>query len=1339
MNGGLASRSAAPESAAPARAAPAAPAPVRALPAARVLDAEAGPAHTTRARLEASFAPAAPEVAQPITTRDRIVNRARATEPGAVVTLAPLPQERPEPVAVAAPVIDLTEARARRRPTAEPLAVPEREGPLAPVIVLEPKAGPPARAPPPVAPAVMEVPARGDEVAGEAVARAPPEAAPIVAPPAEDPGLAEPIPAEQAAPGDQSDAGEEAAPETAEPEAPEAEAAPEEAVAEPLTPAPPPVARNPEDDPAFEAMAGRVERNARRAKDHQPADVAAATAQGASEPDVEKDVGSQAAGEQVGVMGSKQPGAFDPAAFKAEVKKAVEAMAPPASLEEADEFEETGKAAGATAAIHGLVTAGKAGSERDIKVATETPPDPEGRTPKPVTPMVNDAPGPPLPAVGAESALPGLRPDSETDLSAGPEAIASKLAEANVTEEQLAAGNEPAFGAALETTQEVRDHAATAPAGYREQEAVVLAAGRAGAQQVAGTQTEAMHGARAGALDTVVGAKEQTKLADQKLYDDVHQGIIDIHAATQADVKQLLATLDSTVETIFTDGEAAARKTFEADVDKDMREYKRKRYSGFFGKGAWLKDRFFDLPDEVNRFYETRRGEYLAAMDRVIEAIAFTVGLLLGAAHARILAGRDQVTAFVEGLPESTRKLGKDAAADLDHKFDDLASDVDAKRDELVDTVARLYVDSRNQLDERIKELQEANKGLVSRAIDAVVGVLKTIYELGKLLLRVLLKAASAIGDILAHPIRFLGNLVDAVKGGLERFVSRIGDHLQKAMLDLLFGELGSAGITMPKQLDFAGILDLVLQVLGLTYKDIRERLVKRFGEETVARMEETVDVFKTLVRDGLAGLWTWVSEKLGDLEDLVIGKVKEYIAERVIKAGIGYIVALLNPAAAFIKACQGIYQIVMFVVERARQIATFVESILDSISAIAQGNVGAAVERIENALANGLSLAIAFLARLANLGALSEKVRAIIAAIRRPVTRVIDRVVFGAADLYRRTIVRAIAFGKEKVQAGKAFVKGKLTPEEERPKPQLAVAKVPEQVPPAEPPALDREWIYEKAEGGHTLRISRRFEVFRFSDPILVTGTAAEAVQQADLESKVARTPVTYPTDGLGRAAGPSGFVEGIKDNEGRAGMPAVARLPGGFAAYEPGDVRGHLIGDRFYGKATGGNLVPMHTTLNGSTFLSFESRMANAAKVAKAGGRGALLSMQITPDYPADDPANPGRKYRPNPVRADCRLYALDTGGGVSETPFNGSFANPSNAAATINLNSADRTEILAAFAGQLTPDVHLLVEAIVAVRPRRTVEGFNRALAEKLPADKLELFDTLLASRIPRFVLG
>ena len=1161
MNGGLASpaarRSAVPESASRSRAEPAAPAPVREAPAAIVVNGAGAEVPSTRARMQASFGgttdalAAAPAVAiEPLgaeapTTRERIVNRARAGPDAAPPSTEPR----------AAIVIDIAEARDRRRArrtdaAAEP---PGPEAPLAPVIALTPT--PELARPPPPKPAVVvaatpeAIPKTEPTPKADASAKADDESEPGAAAVRPVPGRAAPetgsvagaSPSAAAVAAEPAAETETAEPETPEPETAEPEAAAPEAAAEPqpaaaeaaapaaAPPAAPRVIRNPEDEPGFQAMKARTHRGAARTKNHQTGQEASDTAQGASAPNPDLDVNGQAAAERVGTMGEQEPGPFDPADFKAKVKAAIEGMAPPANLEEADEFEKSGKAEGARSSIEQFVLGGRDASQRGIKDETTKPPTPEGKEPKPVSDMVNDRPGPPLPAVGAAEALPGARPAEQIDVSSGPLQVEAKLIEANVTEEQLADANEPEFSGALDARREVREHAEKDPADYRVQEELLLARGRAEAESVAGTQLEGMHGARAETLGKVGGAKDDTKSADQLAREQVHAGLLDIHTRTADDVKTILETLDTTVDTIFTSGEKTARENFETYVAEEMRAYKADRYGGLGGGILWAKDKLFDLPDEVNDFYRDGRANYLAAMDRVIDVIATLVGTLLGAAKLRIEVGREEVRAFNEGLDESLRTLGKETAADLDNRFDQLDSDVDAKGDELVDTVARKYVESRDGLDERIKELQEANKGLVSKAIDAVIGVLKTIYELGKLLLRVLLKAAAAIGDIIAHPIRFLENLIEGVKGGLDRFVERIDVHLQKSLLDLLFGELGSANITMPAQLDFAGIVDLVLQVLGLTYRSIRERVVKRFGEPVVAEMEEKVDIFRTLVKDGLAGVWTWIREKLADLEDLVIGKIKEFVKERVIKAGISYIIALLNPAAAFIKACQGIYQIVMFIVERAKQIAAFVEAILDSISAMAQGNVSVAVEKVEAALATGLSLAIAFLARLANLGGLSEKVRSIISLVRRPITRVIDQVVLGAAAVYRRTIGPAVAFGKAKLEAGREWAKGKVEAGKawvDR-KAQSAKARLtgrdavaegaeePEAQPPAEeqlaqPMRLAEEQIEVAPGESHTvfaqLAATGQVDVGVSSTPQLVTGLAAH------FEPRIDTLPVSPP-----------------------------------------------------------------------------------------------------------------------------------------------------------------------------------------------------------------------------------
>ncbi len=402
------------------------------------------------------------------------------------------------------------------------------------------------------------------------------------------------------------------------------------------------------------------------------------------------------------------------------------------------------------------------------------------------------------------------------------------------------------------------------------------------------------------------------------------------------------------------------------------------------------------MPSEVNRFYAEGKTQYLADMDTVIGRVADVVGGGLTAARARIAQGKAEIQKYVAQLPEDLKQVGQEAEEKLAGQFEQLASDVESKQGELVDNLARKYVDARDALDSRIDEMKAANRGLVDKAIDAVAGVIKTIIQLKNMLLGVLAKAADVIGDIIADPIGFLGNLIDGIKSGLTRFVGNIATHLQEGLMGWLFGALGRAGITMPKTFDLAGILDLVLQVLGLTYAKIRAKAVKAVGEPAVARLEQTVEIFKVLMTEGVGGLWRFIKDKIGDLEELVLGQIKTFIIEKVIKAGITWLIAFMNPAAAFIKACKAIYDIVMFLIERGSEIMDFVRSILDSVGAIAKGAIGVVAEKIESSLSKALPLMISFLASLLGLGGISEKIRSVIEKVQAPITKAIDFVIGG-------------------------------------------------------------------------------------------------------------------------------------------------------------------------------------------------------------------------------------------------------------------------------------------------------------------------------------------------------
>lgn len=247
---------------------------------------------------------------------------------------------------------------------------------------------------------------------------------------------------------------------------------------------------------------------------------------------------------------------------------------------------------------------------------------------------------------------------------------------------------------------------------------------------------------------------------------------------------------------------------------------------------------------------------------------------------------------------------------------------------------------------------------------------------------------------IVSDPVRFLRNLINAVKGGFQRFAANILEHLRTALFDWLFGALQGAGLRLPARFNLAGIISIILQILGLTYERLRARLVRLIGEPAVATLERVFEFLRILVTQGLAAAWQKILEFASGLVDTVIESIRNWVITTIVRAAVTRIATMFNPVGAIINAIITIYNTIMFVVERARQIAAFVEAVVNSIDNIAHGNIGAAIAYVERTLARILSLVISFLARLIGLGGISNTIRNIIRRIQAVVDRAIDRVI---------------------------------------------------------------------------------------------------------------------------------------------------------------------------------------------------------------------------------------------------------------------------------------------------------------------------------------------------------
>ncbi|MFC9858484.1 hypothetical protein [Streptomyces sp. NPDC127532] len=693
-------------------------------------------------------------------------------------------------------------------------------------------------------------------------------------------------------------------------------------------------------------------------------------------------------------MNAAKPGEFDKKAFVDAVNKAIDAQAPK-NLDEADKFSKSGKADKVTDEVDGKVTDGKESSAKDIDTATKAPPDTSAAKDKEVTPLTPDQPPANPGAPSAADAVPAKQPAAVTDFSEGPAQNDQAMADAEVTEEQLSKSNEPDFNDALSAKKTAETDSAKAPAKGQAAENQQLSTAKQNAAASGAQAMTALTATRASAGKQVDGGKGDTKTKDEKKRAEVTAKLQKVYDGTKKDVEETLSGLDKKVDTAFTTGEKSARDAFTADHKRRMKKYKDKRYSGWTGKARWVKDKFAGLPKEANNLYQEARKLYVSQMQTVISAVADLIGTELGRAKARIAKGRTELKAEVDKLPADLKQFGEEAAKDFAGKFDDLEATVNEKSEQLVQDLASKYTAALNKIDEEIKKLQEANKGLIDKAKDAIVGVIKTINELKNLLLGILAKAASAVMKIIKDPIGFLGNLVKAVGAGLNLFISNITEHLKTGVVSWLLGTALKAGLELPARFDLKGIIQLIGSLLGLTWDNIRARVTRKgVPDEAMTAVETSVPVAKNIAREGPAGAAKEIQAETGDLKATILQKLTSYLIPTVIIAGITWILSLLNPASAFIRAVKGIIDIVTFIVTQGAQIADFVNAVLDAVIAIANGGAAGVPKLIEAALATSVPLLIGFLASLLGIGSLANKVKSVFHTVSKPVNRAIDKIV---------------------------------------------------------------------------------------------------------------------------------------------------------------------------------------------------------------------------------------------------------------------------------------------------------------------------------------------------------
>lgn len=748
----------------------------------------------------------------------------------------------------------------------------------------------------------------------------------------------------------------------------------------------------------LEAVVAGVKDAAGDQKEHTPAEQAATQAEQAADvtPDQAAGLGK---GDQVKAMAGKQPNKFDREQFKKALRDKIAAL----QADDAKNIKDGDKAGQINAAVKGEVAAGKQAAGGEVTQAAKQ--EPPAGEPKKGADLPKAEPGA-APKVDGGKAVPPPVPDEKVSMAGESAAIDEKMAAAKVTPEQLGKANEPAFQAAADARATAQAQAEALPTQARDAEAKTLGAAKAEAAAATEGGLAAMHGKRAEALtggqDKQADGKAKHEAARKKVTDELTL----IYTDTKAAVDKRLEQLDKDVATTFDEGADEAKSNFNWFIGAKLLVH--------YATGGWIVDAFTG-GDSKEEIFKEGRDKYLADMEVVIDRVATVVETGLTEVVGLIEAGRVKLEAALARLGPDEQAVGQEVAAGLRDQFAQMEQSVEAKQAEIVDSVAQKYTAALKEVDSTIAALRDPVGAVIGMAVDAVAGVIETILKMKELLMSALAKAGEAIDLILADPIGFLGNLVAGVKQGVQNFVGNIGTHLKKGLMDWLFGALAQAGIQMPDKFDLSGLLSIVLQVLGLNWANIRKRAVAILGENVVKALETASEIIVALVTKGPAGLWEYIKEQAAALLETLKEGVKSFVIESVIVAGVKWLIGLLNPASAFVKACLAIYDIVTFIINRGQQILEFVNAVLDSILSIAKGNIGPAAAAVEGALARAVPVAIGFLASLIGIGDLGEKLKKVIDKIQAPINKVIDWLIKKAASLVK-AVGKALGIGgKEK------------------------------------------------------------------------------------------------------------------------------------------------------------------------------------------------------------------------------------------------------------------------------------------------------------------------------------
>ena len=839
--------------------------------------------------------------------------------------------------------------------------------------------------------------------------------------------------------------------------------------------------------------------------------------------------------------------------------------------------------------------------------------------------------------IRSANVLPPPRAFHEVSMEKDRSAFYAQNEDAGITTEKLEKANDPRFTAAREAIGEYDQNTTNVPGKYAAIERTELGKEKTAVINGEKTASVIMRTQRLGANKQIHGDQDSQSTTEYNKRRDVKTRLENIYKNTRNSVLPKLTGLEGRVKKCFDDEEKIITGKFNSFVSTELNKFKSKRYSGGIGLGKLVWDKTLGDVNElgsVKKIYRDGVKLYVDLLDKLIDKIAGVVVDTLNSCHKEIDDGIKAINKEIKALKDSKDTASMEAAKDVLERFSDLRNKVTDKKNELANTLANKYQNSRKKMNAALEKFREQNRSYREKAERFIDKVKQAYRQFKARLSKILARARSAIQDILDDPIQFLKNMLKAVYQGFNQFKNNIVKHLKTALFDWMFGSFSRAGVSIqiPKDFSAKSVFGFIMQVLGFTKEWILARIARVIGRRNVALLEKVHAHVKQLLIQGPAGMYAELKEKVGNLKDTIIDEVRSWTITQIIKAAIIKLVTMFNPAGAIVQAVLTIVDVVMVFANNIDLILRVLETIVDSVYKVVKGKIQAAANMIEKALAMGLSLAIRFLARFARLSGIVGKIRSIMKRFKRRITRAVDKGLKKIASKFKGLL------GKGKTLAKKAA--GKIIQWWKKKMPykvgdsQHSVAisgseKNPRVVVSSSPAVRYSEYLKRypnavKAEKDKAIKLAKEIESRRKTSP------EEHAKQQIKRFNKLA--PLLKKIADSGPSRPPSVIKYGGLTSDGGGKMMEASILSKshakgsrpddnppiwtnlGDARYKPPYyVQGHLLNHNLGGPGKRYNLTPITKSANSNHSRKVEEPIKNWVNV-----KGKVAYYKVIPHYP-------------------------------------------------------------------------------------------------------------------------